>query len=82
MRVESGSGLTPDLSRLASGCTCPQLGEKEHAAFDITVTSLLIPSILTATSLSEGSAARVCNRLSGYSGYSDIRKNLSVRIAI
>ena len=23
----------------------------------------------------------VCNRLSGYSGYSDIRKNLSVRIA-
>ena len=26
-------------------------------------------------------AARVCNRLSGYSGYSDIRKNLSVRIA-
>ena len=25
---------------------------------------------------------RVCNRLSGYSGYSDIRKNLSVRIAI
>ena len=26
--------------------------------------------------------ARVCNRLSGYSGYSDIRKNLSVRIAI
>ena len=27
-------------------------------------------------------AARVCNRLSGYSGYSDIRKNLSVRIVI
>ena len=26
--------------------------------------------------------SRVCNRLSGYSGYSDIRKNLSVRIAI
>ena len=25
---------------------------------------------------------RVCNRLSGYSGYSDIRKNLSVRIVI
>ena len=25
---------------------------------------------------------RVCNRLSGYSGYSDIRKNLSVRITI
>ena len=24
---------------------------------------------------------RVCNRLSGYSGYSDILKNLSVRIA-
>ena len=24
---------------------------------------------------------RVCNRLSGYSGYSDIRKYLSVRIA-
>ena len=24
---------------------------------------------------------RVCNRLSGYSGYSHIRKNLSVRIA-
>ena len=23
----------------------------------------------------------MCNRLSGYSGYSDIRKNLSVRIA-
>eukprot|EP00731_Ephydatia_muelleri_P028679 Em0020g323a len=28
-----------------------------------------------------GEASRVCNRLSGYSGYSDIRKNLSVRIA-
>ena len=28
------------------------------------------------------SEVRVCNRLSGYSGYSDIRKNLSVRIAI
>ena len=27
-------------------------------------------------------ADRVCNRLSGYSGYSDIRKNLSVRIVI
>ena len=27
-------------------------------------------------------AFRVCNRLSGYSGYSDIRKNLSVRIVI
>ena len=26
--------------------------------------------------------SRVCNRLSGYSGYSDIRKNLSVRIVI
>ena len=25
---------------------------------------------------------RVCNRLSGYSGYSDFRQNLSVRIAI
>ena len=29
----------------------------------------------------EGVWSRVCNRLSGYSGYSDIRKNLSVRIA-
>ena len=28
------------------------------------------------------STIRVCNRLSGYSGYSDIRKNLSVRIAV
>ena len=28
------------------------------------------------------SPIRVCNRLSGYSGYSDIRKNLSVRIVI
>ena len=27
-------------------------------------------------------SSRVCNRLSGYSGYSDIRKNLSVRIVI
>ena len=27
-------------------------------------------------------STRVCNRLSGYSGYSDIRKNLSVRIVI
>ena len=26
--------------------------------------------------------ARVCNRFSGYSGYSDIRNNLSVGIAI
>ena len=29
-----------------------------------------------------GQSRDVCNQLSGYSGYSDIRKNLSVRIVI
>ena len=33
-------------------------------------------------SISSCTVNRVCNRLSGYSGYSDIRKNLSVRIVI
>ena len=37
--------------------------------------------LCTDTEMNSG-VTRVCNRLSGYSGYSDIRKNLSVRIAI
>ena len=36
----------------------------------------------SASELIASDGGRVCNRLSGYSGYSDIRKNLSVRIAI
>ena len=49
VRVESGSGITPDLFSIGR--------EGKHAALDITVTSPLIPSILTAASLSEGAAA-------------------------
>ena len=53
--VESGSGLTPDLSNTRPADV---LGERgKHAALDITVTSPLIPSILKAASLSEGAAA-------------------------
>ena len=40
-----------------SRCTCPQLGGRKHAAFDIMVPSPLTPSILTAAGLSEGDAA-------------------------
>ena len=45
----------------------------------------LVPPVITRHKLSSEVvelAVRVCNRLSGYSGYSDIRKNLSVRIVI
>ena len=40
------------------------------------------PCRLKGLNWTENKPPRVCNRLSGYSGYSDIRKNLSVRIAI
>ena len=57
MRVESGSGLTPDLSHTWPADVLVLNWEREkHAAFDITVTCPLIPSILTAASLSEGAA--------------------------
>ena len=59
-RLESGSGLTPDLSHTwpADVQYLLSIGRGKHAAFDITVTSPLIPSILTAASLSEGAAAK------------------------
>ena len=58
VRVESGSGLTPVLSHTWPGDVLVLNWERrKHAALDITVTSPLIPSILTAASLSEGAAA-------------------------
>ena len=58
MRVESGSGLTPDLSHTWPVDVLVLNWERgKHAAFDITVTSPSILLILTATSLSEGAAA-------------------------
>ena len=57
VRVESGSGLTPDLSHtLPADVLVINWERGKHAALDITVTSPLIPSILTAASLSEGAA--------------------------
>mgnify|MGYP003460779833 FL=1 len=58
VRVESGSGITPDLSRTRPADVLVLNWERgKHAALDITVTSPLIPSILTAASMSEGAAA-------------------------
>eukprot|EP00731_Ephydatia_muelleri_P014233 Em0007g1543a len=58
VRVESGSGITPDLSRTRPADVLVLNWERgKHAALNITVTSPLIPSILTAASLSEGAAA-------------------------
>ena len=58
MWVESGNGLTPDLSHTRPADVLVLNWERgKHATFDITVTSPLIPSILTAASLSEGAAA-------------------------
>ena len=58
MRVESGSCLTPDLRHTRPVDVLVLNWERwKHAAFDITLTSPLIPSILTAASLSEGAAA-------------------------
>ena len=42
----------------------------------------MIPTSGQCLHLDPEECTRVCNRLSGYSGYSDIRKNLSVRIVI
>eukprot|EP00731_Ephydatia_muelleri_P000760 Em0001g760a len=57
VRVESGSGITPDLSRTRPADVLVLNWERgKHAVLDITVTSPLIPSILTAASLSEGAA--------------------------
>ena len=57
-RVESGSSLTPDLSHTWPADVLVLNWERgKHADFDIMVTSPLIPSILTAASLSEGAAA-------------------------
>ena len=59
VRVESGSGLTPDLSHTQPADVLVLNWERgKHTALDITVTSPLIPSILTAASLSEGAAAK------------------------
>ena len=58
MRVESGSGITPGLSRTRPADVLVLNWEREkYAALDITVTSPLIPSTLTAASLSEVAAA-------------------------
>ena len=59
VRLESGSGLTPDLSHTWPADVLALNWERvKHAAFDITVTSPLIPSILTAASLPERFAAK------------------------
>ena len=56
VRLESGSGL--ELSHTWPADVLVLNWERgKHAAFVITVTSPLIPSILTAASLSEGAAA-------------------------
>ena len=52
-----GSGLTPDLSYNRPVDVLVLNWRRKHAAFYITVTSPLIPSILTAASLCEGAAA-------------------------
>ena len=58
VRVESSCDLTPDLSHSWPVDVLVLNWERwEHAAFDMTVTTPLIPSILTATSLSEEAAA-------------------------
>ena len=58
VRVELARGLTPDLSHTWPADVLVLDWERgKHAAFDIMVTSPLIPSILTAASLSEGAAA-------------------------
>ena len=58
VRVESGSGITPDLSRIQPVDVLVLNWERgKHTALDITVTSPLIISILTTASLSEGAAA-------------------------
>ena len=52
------SGLTPDLSHTWPADVLVLNWERgKHDAFAITVTSPLIPSILTAASLSEGATA-------------------------
>ena len=55
-------------------CTCIELAYRGN---------LCLLSSATKESLQSKDTfpGRVCNRLSGYSVYSDIRKNLSVRIA-
>ena len=56
--MKSGSGLTPDLSHTRpAGVLALNWERGKHAAFDITVTSPLIPSVLTAACLSEVAAA-------------------------
>ena len=58
VRVQSGR---PDLSHTRpAGVHVLVLNWErgKHAAFDITVTSLLFPSLLTAASLSKGAAAK------------------------
>ena len=58
MIVELGSGLKPDLSHTWPADVLVLNWERwKHAAFDIMVTSPLIPSIQIAASLSEGAAA-------------------------
>ena len=58
VRVELGGSLIPDLSHTQPVDVLVLNWEGgKHAAFDITVTSPLIPSILTAASLSEEAAA-------------------------
>ena len=53
-----GSGLTSDLSNIRpADVLVLNWGRRKLAAFEITVTSPLIPSILTAANLSEGGAA-------------------------
>ena len=58
VRVELGSTITPDLSHTRpADVLVLNMESGKLAALDITVTSPLIPSILTAASLSEGAAA-------------------------
>ena len=59
VRVEKGSGLTPDHSRTRPADTLALDWDRgRHAAFDVTVTSPLSVSILHEASMSVGAAAR------------------------
>ena len=58
VRVEKGSGLTPDHSRTRPADILALDWDKgRHAAFDVTVTSPLSVSILPESSMSVGAAA-------------------------
>ena len=59
---------------------CTHITANEHSTYTTKKNCVLFVTINIAF-FDVSPWTRVCNRLSGYSGYSNIRKNLSVRIA-